>query len=709
MKAKEIRLLQFLQNSRQFIIPIYQRTYSWTETECEQLWKDILRSGADNTVAGHFLGSVVYIEQGLSMIADQSPLMVIDGQQRLTSVTLLLEAFARALGNQNVEELNSARIRSYFLSNPLEDGDKRYKLLLTQTDRNSLISLVENTPRPQRSSDRIFENFEYFSNRIGALDDWGVLANGLKKLSIVEIALDRQQDNPQLIFESMNSTGRELTQADLIRNFVLMGLEPNLQTNIYRDYWRPMEEIFGQQAYGAYFDDFMRHYLTVKTGSLPRISDVYDVFKKYARDQFVNETTIRDLVADIHKYARYYCNIALGQEPDPALKRAFADLRELKVDTAYPFLLEAYADFKNGVITIEDYRSLANTIETHVFRRAVCAIPTNSLNKTFATLAKMIDKQNYLQSTQAYLLALPSYRRFPKDAEFKEHLTTRDMYNFQRRSYWFRKMENRGRKEFVEIDEYSIEHILPQNERLSQDWQRALGSEWRLVQEKYLHTVGNLTLTGYNSEYSDRSFSEKREIVGGFKESPLQLNKGLASLDTWNPSTIEARAESLSRDALDVWPTPQVPQSMLKKKPTEVAKSKSTYSIADHPHIASGTPMRAVFDVLRREILALDPSINEEFLKLYVAYKAESNFVDIVPQVNSLRLSLNMPYPDIRDPRGLTQDISNIGRWGNGEVELRVRSLGDIPYAIGLIRQSLERQLDTVEGDPSQLVELNAN
>lgn len=274
MKAKETRLLPFLQNSRQFKIPIYQRTYSWTLQECEQLWNDIIRSGRDATVAGHFLGSIVYIEEGLNVITDQAPLMVIDGQQRLTSVTLILEAFARALVSQTIEELNAAKIRSYYLTNPLEDGEKRYKLLLTQTDRDSLISIVDGVPKPHQSSDAIFTNYEYFQARVNEVDDLSILANGLKKILVVEIALDRQYDNPQLIFESMNSTGRELTQADLIRNYVLMGLQPDLQSRLYRDYWRPMEERFGQQAYSVYFDDFMRHYLTIKTGSIPRIGDV---------------------------------------------------------------------------------------------------------------------------------------------------------------------------------------------------------------------------------------------------------------------------------------------------------------------------------------------------------------------------------------------------------------------------------------------------
>ena len=251
----------------------------------------------------------------------------------------------------------------------------------------------------------------------------------------MDIALSRDQDNPQLIFESMNSTGRELSQADLIRNFILMGLEPKLQTRLYEQFWRPMEVDFGQDAYGTHFDGFMRHYLTVKTGVIPNVSEVYEAFKAYARQPETSAAGVEALVSDIRAFSRYFCAMALGVETNAELKAAFHDLRELKVDVAYPFLLELYHDYTKSFLSKEDFAAAVRLIEAYVFRRNVCAIPTNSLNKTFATFMKPVKKDRYVESIKAQFLTLPSYRRFPGDDEFKRDLQARDLYNFRNRSY----------------------------------------------------------------------------------------------------------------------------------------------------------------------------------------------------------------------------------------------------------------------------------
>src|ERR1035437_3485358 len=339
MKATEARLLAFLQKSPQFVIPIYQRTYSWTRPECEQLWDDIVRAGLRQDVAAHFIGSIVYIEKGLYQVSSQQPLLVIDGQQRLTTLMLILEALARQLadGAEPVDGFSSKKVRNYYLLNDLEEGERHFKLLLTQTYRTSLLALVQQKPLPSDHSVRIKENFEFFREKVGGqVKDLAPLCRGLAKLMIVDVSLTRDQDNAQLIFESMNSTGRELSQADLIRNFVLMGLEPALQTRLYEQYWRPMEVDFGQEAYSDQFDSFMRHYLIVKTGDIPNVNEVYEAFKKHARSIEAASAGVEALVKDIRDYARYFCAMVLGAETDPDLKVAFHDLRELKVDVAYP-------------------------------------------------------------------------------------------------------------------------------------------------------------------------------------------------------------------------------------------------------------------------------------------------------------------------------------------------------------------------------------
>ncbi|MFN5322624.1 MAG: DUF262 domain-containing protein [Planctomycetota bacterium] len=699
MKATEAKLLSFLQKSPQFIIPIYQRTYSWTEKQCQQLWDDIIHAGSSDAVTVHFIGSIVYVEQSLSQVSHQAPLLVIDGQQRLTTVSLLIEALARAVGDDDepMEGFSAPKLRQYYLANQLEKGDRFFKLLLSQTDDASLRAIIKNSEQPREPSIRVTDNFKLFCDRVAAQKaDLEVICKGLAKLVVVDIALSRDQDNPQLIFESMNSTGKELSQADLIRNYILMGLDPVLQTRLYEDYWRPMEQDFGQEAYGTQFDGFMRNYLIVRTGDIPREREVYEAFKGYSRSKPVKEAGIEALVKDIRAFSKYFCAIALGREQDADLATAFHDLRELKVEVSYPFLLELYADYVAGELSVADFVAAVRLVEAYVFRRAICAIPTNSMNKTFATFRKGLKKDRYLESIKAHFLTLPSYRRFPSDDEFRRGFQTRDLYNFRNRSYWLRRLENHGRKERIAVDEYTIEHILPQNPELSAAWRHELGADWKLVQERCLHTLGNLTLTGYNAEYSDRPFAEKRDMQGGFRESPLKLNAGLGQLDGWNEAAIQERAGRLAEIALDVWGSPKLDGKTLAAYRQDKTKAAETYSIEDHPHLL--TPgLSQVFEAFRKEVLAFDPCVSEEFMKLYVAYKAETNFVDVVPQAKRLRLSINMPFPQIHDPRGICKDVTNKGRWGNGDVEVGLQALDELPYILGLVRQSYERQLGNEE------------
>ncbi|WP_420611103.1 GmrSD restriction endonuclease domain-containing protein [Candidatus Poriferisodalis sp.] len=702
MKATETRLLDFLENSPQFVIPVYQRTYSWTERECKQLWDDVLRTGGNEQVTTHFVGSIVYIGEGAHHVTRRPPLLVIDGQQRLTTAMLMLEALARHVGDDEpVDGFSALKIRNYYLLNDLEKDERRFKLLLTQTDKESLISLMGQKPPPVDQSWRIHENFEFFEKQISALgDDLEPLCSGLAKLMIVDIALSRDQDNPQLIFESMNSTGRELSQADLIRNFVLMGLPPAEQKQLYERHWRPMEVAFGQKSYGTHFDSFMRHYLTLKTGEIPKISAVYEAFKAYARRPQIAPQGIGQLVADVHRFASHYCSMALDQEPGGVLGAAFRDLRELRVDVAYPLLLELYDDYRAGQLSGDEFCQAVRLIESYVFRRAVCSIPTNSLNNTFATFSRDLQKDRYLESIKARFLLLPSYRRFPRDEEFKRELQSRDVYNFPRRSYWLRRFENHGRKERVPVDEYTIEHIMPQNPAVSAQWQKDLGEEWQRVHETFLHTLGNLTLTGYNSEYSDRSFAEKRDMEGGFKDSPLKLNKGLGTLERWDELAIQARARHLAEIAAMVWADVHLPEDQLAQYRTQPERGlPNTYTIDDHPQLASGGTSRSLFDAFRAEVLALSPVVAEEYLKLYVAYKAETNFVDVVPQASRLRLALNMQFHELHDPRHLAKDVTNLGRWGNGDVEVHFGDLTQLPHVMALVRQAFEKQMGNGDGD----------
>ena len=705
MKATETNLLNFLKKSSQFIVPIYQRTYSWTERECEQLWEDILQTGKGENISAHFIGSIVYIEKGLYHISSQSSLFVIDGQQRLTTAALIIEALARHVGDiEPLEGFSQKKLREYYLPNPLESGELRYKLLLTQTDKTSLIALLEQKPWPREHSIKIKENFEFFVKKIKELgsDDIKSLCKGLKKLILVDIALDRSQDKPQRIFESMNSKGKELSQADLIRNFILMDLDPDFQIELYQNHWRPMEQAFGQEAYSKSFDFFIRDYLTMKTKEIPNIGRVYEAFKNYAQNK-----EMPALIADIQTFADYYCAIALNQETDKSLKRAFSDLRELKVNVSYPFLLQVYDDYKKDLLSVQDFESVIRLVESYVFRRAVCNIPTNSLNKIFANFGRAIKKDSYLESIKAHFLLQSSYRRFPKDEEFFREIQIRDLYRFRSRSYWLRKLENYDRsKERVDVNECTIEHILPQNKNLSQSWQRTLGPKWKEIQEKYLHTLGNLTLTGYNSQYSDKPFIEKRDMKGvGFKESPLRLNEALRDKETWGENEIKERAEQLAKKAIKVWPLP--PEKLEKyppefesstdpspssKKPPNYSPITPNYSIESYPPLSQSN-MRSLFKALQREVLALDSCVEERFRPpAYIAYSAERTFIYLRPQTQRLQLFLGLNIHELHDPKEIARDASH-EHFGACDVRVDLSSLEELPYVLGLIRQALEKQI----------------
>jgi uncharacterized protein with ParB-like and HNH nuclease domain/predicted transport protein len=697
LKAVDSHLLTLLKKSSQFVVPIYQRVYSWQESECKQLWSDILRAGRNENLGAHFTGSIVYVAKDQSTNTSAEPDLIIDGQQRVTTVILLLAALASRLEKlaegerEPVEGFSPKKIRNRYLLDDDEEGDRQFKLILSQGDKGALISILQGVRPAADASTRVTENYDFFLRKLNdSTLDLAVVCRGLDKLVVVDVTLTRNVDNPQLVFEAMNSTGKKLSQADLIRNYVLMDLPPKAQDKLYSAYWRPMEIEFAG-ADETEFDEFVRHFLTVKTGSLPRLGDIYEAFKDYATSLVRDDETIEPLVIELREYARRYCAMALGKEMDPRLREAFKDLDQIKADVVYPLLLEAYTDHDLGTITPEELLEIVQMVTSYVFRRAVCRIPTNSLNKTFAGFGAAVRKDRYLESVKAHFLSFSSYRAFPTDDEFSAAVQSTDLYNFRRRSYFLRMLENFGRKERVTIEDYTIEHILPQNEKLSADWKADLGPNWQEVQQTYLHTLGNLTLTGYNSEYSDHSFAKKRDMEGGFRDSPLRLNKGLGQLDGWNASEIDARAKRLAVDATKIWTRPELPADVIAE--FQQTREDSILSIEDHPFLLVPATRRSLFERLKAETLALDPLITSSFLKNYVAFKAETNFLDVVPQKARLRLSLNLPIESLRDERGLAYDVRNKGHWGNGPTEISLTEESDFTYVMGLVRQSLEFQI----------------
>ncbi len=546
-----------------------------------------------------------------------------------------------------------------------------------------MLSLIDkNKRKSSEPSLKIVENFKLFEKWIREnTDKLETIFKGLEKLMIVWIALKKEKDDPQLIFESMNSKGIELTQTDLIRNYILMGLEPEKQEILYKKYWRAMEEDFKQNE--TLFNRFVRHYLTIKTRDIPNINKVYEAFKRYQQERGI-ETEV--LLQDLQKYCGYFCQIAFKKEAKKDLKKALSFLVDLEMDVIYPLLLELYSDYRDGVLSEQDFIPIIYLTESYICRRAVCGLGTNSLNKVFPSFTKHIQKDEYFKSLKAHFGYLTEKQRFPNNDEFKKLFITIDFYNFKKMEYFLERLENFERKEPVDTKECTTEHIMPQT--LTEKWERDLGGNFQAIHDKYLHTIGNLTLTGYNPEYSNKSFQEKQGMEGGFKQSPLRLNQSLKDLEVFGEEEIEKRANDLADFALKIWTYPKLDAETLEKyKPK---KEKKAYDLNSYKF---GSHSRELFDILSKEIKALDEKITESFMKAYIAYKFKTNFVDIVVQTKDLKLYLNMKFNELQDEKNLARDMTNKGHLGNGDIEIKLETKENIPYCLGLIKQALEKQM----------------
>lgn len=672
-----------------------------------RLCNDILNAGKKTERESYFIGSIVAVAQKPAEMGKQSPYLVIDGQQRLTTVSLLLAAFVEVTKTEAEYTDVSQNIKCDYLISEREKDDKRYKLLLSRKDRVAFINII-NGVKHEDDSSLVVQNYEWIKKWLhGKIDQLGFIWQGLIKLDVVGVTLFNDVDDPQLVFESMNSTGEDLSQSDLIRNYMLMNLNVEEQEKLYNDYWKYMEQLFGASTDVKDFDRLIRHYLTIKMGEIPKIENVYKVFKAlFSRDkEELGEWKREHVIAEVKQYAKYFTTLdriekTEKDETEKNLRAVLIDLKVLDMDVVYPLLLELYRYYDEKKISQTDFIKLARYIESYLFRRSVCGLSSNYLNKIFPAIVRNLTHDNIMESIESKFLLLQKGERFPSDEEFNQKFKEKDLYNFRNRKYWLRKLENCDREsEFVDPDDYTIEHIMPQNENLCQAWRDDLGENWKAIQSRWLHTAGNLTLTGYNAKLSDRPFREKRDIENGFKDSPIKLNAYLRQIDVWNEDAIKERAEQLANLAIKAWKAPYLSPNVLEQYKPKKNKIKKQYSIDDHPVLLKD-PMRSLFKKLRQEILSLDSSIKEEYLKLYVAYKVDTNFADIIPQAKGLKIILNMPFDELDDPKGICKDVSKIGKYGNGNIRFVLASSDQLPYAIGLIRQSLDRQI----ANPSQTV-----
>lgn len=688
MDARKGNIYEILNGNKQFLIPVYQRYYSWDIEQCKRLWNDIVEMQKKGKV-GHFIGSIVNIAEQ-AMPTGVQKYMIIDGQQRMTTLSLLLLALRDyAIKNPDDKTINARRIDNMLLKNEYESGDERYKLLLTETDRDILICLVDQKPISYGTHSKLLDNYNFFANKIASKElKPAEVYESIGKLQIVNITLDRSVDDAQAIFESLNSTGKELSESDLIRNYVLMGLEPSEQTYVYERLWRPMELLFAYETQASVMDRFFRDYLTMKITRIPKQNRVYEEFKLYHLN--CEFGTIRELCQDLLTYAKYYTDMVFKRSNNLILKSLYEDINDLRMEVSYPFLLKVHQDCTDGLISEDELEQIIRLCISYVFRRSICDIPTNSLNKTFATLKNEIKPEDYVNSIKAFFIMRDDYKEFPDDDKFTMAFVTRDIYNMRSRNFILSHLENYGNKAPIIIENYTIEHIMPQNSNLSLEWQQMLGPDWREVQKTYLHTIGNLTLTAYNSEMSDHPFMAKMDMEGGFKESALRLNAYIVKLTEWNEQRIKERAVLLADKAKQIWAYPDLTAAEL--APYQIAeKPAERYSLETYD---TNIFTKTLFEVLDRRIQNLSPNVKREFKKLYVAYKLDTNFVDVVFQKQRLRISLNMKFSEVNDPKGICHDITGLGRWGNGDVELFMEHTSEVDQIMELVKQSYWLQAD---------------
>ena len=560
MVANSSKIQDFLsQPKTQFIIPVYQRNYDWKIGQCKQLLDDILNN-EDNVV--HFIGSIVYIHDNIYTSANIKELVIIDGQQRLTTLMLIFVSLYRLAKQINNDTLFD-EINETYLINKFVSGNEKLKLRPTENNDKAFRYLINNDPMVEyQEFSNIIENFNYINQRINQ-DNYKAVMNGLSKLIFVEISLERGKDDPQRIFESLNSTGLELSQADLIRNYILMGLKHEDQQRIYNTYWEFIEKnARSQSSNESRVSDFIRDYLTLENKKIPNKNKVYVEFKTKYPFETINE--LDEILPKIKQLSKHYNKLINPEnEKDKDIREELTFISRLEYLVVFPFLLQVYDDYLNAIIDKQTFIEILNLVQSYVWRRYIVGLPPNELNKIFMNLYEKIDKTKYLYSLQLSLIQRTGPQRFPNNEEVIDALQFKDMYNINSKNthYLLEKLENYKNNEKVIIQgnaDITIEHIFPQTPDII--WKNILNKEeYYIISEKYLHTISNLTLSGNNGKLGNKAFKEKKELENyGYKDSRLWLNKYLATIDDWNIKELENRFSLIKERFFEIWTYPKI-------------------------------------------------------------------------------------------------------------------------------------------------------
>lgn len=558
MKGSETKLLKYMEGAdKRFVIPVYQRNYDWKIENCKQLYDDLIKVIRENK-RSHFFGSIV---SSYNPDGDNEEYQIIDGQQRLTTVSLLLLAMYNLMEKGVLTPVDSTlktRVYEDYLVDKYQPTDTHIKLKPIKNDSEAFSRLFEEESEYINDSN-LTVNYKYFLNRIQkeelSLDQ---LFKGIRSLEIIKINLD-QEDDPQLIFESLNSTGLDLSEGDKIRNYILMGIPVKQQEVYYEKYWNKIETRTEYQV-----DLFIRDYLSVKQHAIPSMQKIYSTFKKYVEDK---ELEIEELLEELLSYAGLYHILLTGDIDDKRISSCIDRLNRLETTVVRAFFLEVLRLWRDDTLSLDDVSDVLTITENYVFRRTICELPTNQLRKIFLLLHGEIMNYDgtpdlYVEKLKYAYLSKKENARFPNDDEFADAICDRQIYQMsgKNKKYLFERLENHGTAEdkdvyrHIDADDYSVEHIMPQ--KLTQAWVEALGDDYEEIQKKWLHRLANLTLTAYNPEYSNRSFSEKRDMENGFRDSGIRMNRWIGAQKQWGEEELQVRNEFLRQQALKIWPAP---------------------------------------------------------------------------------------------------------------------------------------------------------
>ncbi|MDE0273658.1 MAG: DUF262 domain-containing protein [Gammaproteobacteria bacterium] len=655
MKAINRPFTEIINGNRQFIIPVFQRDFSWARDQCEQLWRDVKRASAGGADSGHFMGSIVYVGADLSS-AFQSWLLI-DGQQRLTSLTVLMIALRdhiqSTLWSGGDDSPTAEKIDAYYLKNVYESGKRQYKLLLRRRDNATLRALIDGE-RPSELgkgySELLVEAYELFRS---ALQESGCdledVYRGIARLSVVDVTLERGVDNPQLVFESMNSTGVDLRQSDLIRNYLLMGLDESEQTQLYDDYWSKIETLF--RSSGNAFDGFLRDYMALEQRRTQqiRLDRVYDEFKSFRNHD--SEAPLKVLFADMARVARTYASF-LGIAPmqRPWLADAMSQMRSLNT-TQGLLVMRLYDCHEKGLLSQDEFIRAIGLIESYLLRRAVLGLQTRGYWSVFARIAHDLNPESVFESLQVALARLRGNIRFPSDEEFRRGLQDHDLYGLRVCKHILDRLENAGYREPSPVHNYSIEHIMPQDIAQATEWQDMLGENWSENHEAWLHRLGNLTLTAYNSTYSNRPFEEKKTVEGGFRHSAVRLNEDVRDQAQWTIAEIQVRGNRLATRALNIWPHHEADAESIQT--ADIRDLRERAAERNTSALEMNDAVRRMLDGILSSVRGLADVIEVVERKSVSCYGPDF-FVELMPMRRSVRVILPLQFSEVEIPEGVT-------------------------------------------------------